>query len=73
MTCAVEGNVQIDPEDDEQMYEGASYRLLQVCLFGQWSYVCEFDFDAVDLNVALHQLGYTGGGVPCILFYHSYK
>ena len=64
VTCAVEGNVQIDLEDDG---EGESYNgLLQVCLFGQWTYVCNVGFDGTDLNVALHQLGYTAGGV-CIL------
>ena len=40
----------------------ANYHLLQMCLFGQWSYVCEFGFDEIDLNVTLHQIGYTGGG-----------
>ena len=68
-TCAVEGNVRIDPQGSG---EGASYDgLLQVCLFGQWTYVCTFEFDNTDLNVTLHQLGYTGGGV-CILILFAF-
>ena len=33
------------------------YRLLQVCLFGHWSYVCGDALQERDENVVLNQLG----------------
>ena len=67
MSCAVEGSIRLDPQDSGRNIDSKMYYLLQVCLFGQWSYVCSASFDDADLSVALHQLGsthgyYTGGG-----------
>ena len=70
MSCAVEyaeGSIRLDPQDSGKISNGKTYYLLQVCLFGQWSYVCSTWFSSGDLSVALHQLGstrgyYTGGG-----------
>ena len=65
MSCAVEyakGSVRLDPQDSGVKYYSKTYYLLQVCLFGQWSYVCNNQFGDADLSVALHQLGNTGGG-----------
>ena len=39
-----------------------TYHLLQVCLFGHWSYVCGTKFGNGDRLVALYQLGCTQGG-----------
>ena len=33
--------------------------------------MCRFEFNNIDLNVVLHQLGYTGGGV-CMYLNYSY-
>ena len=70
MSCAVEyaeGSVRLDSQDSEETSNGKTYYFLQVCLFGQWSYVCNTGFGSADLSVALHQLGsthgyYRGGG-----------
>ena len=63
VSCAVDGTIRMAPE----VVDASNYRLLQVCLFGEWSYVCSFRFNNIALNVTLHQLGYTGGGT-----YHLY-
>ena len=55
-SCAVEGSIRT-------RHNVTSYQLLQVCLLGQWRYVCHYGFNNIELNVVLHQLGYTGGGV----------
>ena len=71
VSCAVEyaeGSVRLDPQDSGEISNGKTYYLLHVCLFGQWSYVCNTWFGSADLSVAaLNQLGsthgyYTGGG-----------
>ena len=74
-SCAVEGSIRT-----QSRHNVTSYHLLQVCLFGQWNYVCSFGFNNIALNVVLHQLGYTGGGVCIIvcfinivIFYHQSK
>ena len=54
-SCAVEGSIR-------PRHNVTSYQLLQVCLLGQWRYVCHYGFNNIVLNVVLHQLGYTGGG-----------
>ena len=61
VSCA-EGSIRMRPKDGEDV-DASTCHLLQVCLFGQWNYVCNFQFTGIDLNVALHQLGYTGGGI----------
>ena len=63
----VEGRIRLDPQDSGRINSGKTYRLLQVCLFGQWSYVCKEGFDAVDRSVALHQLEHTGGREFCMV------
>ena len=65
MGCDVDGDIRLDftqnGETDNQMRE---FRLVQVCLFGEWSYVCnwEFDYQDVDNNVLLQQLQCQNGG-----------
>ena len=55
-----EGDVRLDPNDDGQTL----YYLLQVCLLGNWTYVCQGNFDHanVDKNVVLQQLHCRAGG-----------
>ena len=57
-----EGSTRLDPQDSGRNISNNMYYLLQVCLFGQWSYVCSDSFDDNDLSVALHQLGSIQGG-----------
>ena len=66
MGCDVDGDIRLDfvehGETDNQTER--EYRLIQVCLFGQWSYVCnwEFDHQDVDSSVVLQQLRCQSGG-----------
>ena len=60
-----EGSIQLAVNNSQES-NGQTYYLLQVCLFGHWSYVCGVKFGngdaAPDRNVALYQLGCTQGG-----------
>ena len=62
--CKVDGDIRLDLVDDGRMSNQKLYRLIQVCLFGQWSYVCnwEFDHQDVDSSVVLQQLQCQSGG-----------
>ena len=72
VSCAVDGNIRLRPKDGQVM-DTSNYHLLQVCLFGQWNYVCDIiDFSRFDLSVTLHQLGYTGGGT-CHAFVYVFS
>ena len=61
MSCAVEGSLRLDPQDSGAIINSKMYYLVQVCLLGQWSYVCSDSFGSADRSVALHQLGSTYG------------
>lgn len=52
-SCSEEGSLTI----------GVPNRLLKVCLFGHWSYVCRnrFGHNSFDSSIALYQLGCDGG------------
>ena len=60
--CGEEGDVRLDPKDGGEI----SYRLLQVCLLENWTYVCQGGFDhkqlGIDRNVVLQQLQCSAGG-----------
>ena len=58
--CSPDGSIRLSPGDDDVHDE--TYRLLQVCLFGHWSYVCGDLFSQQDRNVVLNQLGCSDGG-----------
>ena len=64
MSCDVDGDIRLDFVQNEETVSKREYRLIQVCLFGQWSYVCNWDFDYqdVDNNVVLQQLQCHNGG-----------
>ena len=63
VSCEPDGRLQL-AESDTQEYNDQTYQLLQVCLFGHWSYVCGSGFgnNNADRMVALYQLGCTQGG-----------
>ena len=66
-SCEPEGSIQLSVNDTDQEYidsNNQKYHLLQVCLFGHWSYVCGSGFgnNNNDRRVALNQLGCTKGG-----------
>ena len=68
-SCEPEGSIQLAVNDTQKYTDSnnQTYHLLQVCLFGHWSYVCGNNFGhgptATDRNVALIQLGCVSGGV----------
>lgn len=64
--CTAEGELRVDPED-----KNTTYKLLQICLVGEWNYVCnaQFNYD-LDGTVALHQLQCKSGGT---LHYYTEK
>ena len=66
MGCDVDGDIRLDFVEDGETDNQTEreYRLIQVCLFGQWSYVCnwEFDHQDVDSSVVLQQLRCQSGG-----------
>ena len=72
MGCDVDGDIRLDFVQNGTTVNQREYRLIQVCLFGQWSYVCnwEFDYQDVDSNVVLQQLQCQSGGrdVPVLIF-----
>ena len=57
-SCEVEGTIRTQSRHNVT----TRYHLLQVCLFGQWNYVCHHDLNDIILSVVLQQLGYTEGG-----------
>ena len=65
-SCEPEGSIQLSVNDTQESIDGnnQTYQLLQVCLFGHWSYVCGNGFhnNNADRMVALYQLGCTKGG-----------
>ena len=65
-SCGPEGSIQLSVNDTQESTDGnnQTYQLLQVCLFGHWSYVCGNGFhnNNADRMVALYQLGCTKGG-----------
>ena len=72
MECDGDGDIRLDFVEDGETVNQREYRLIQVCLFGQWSYVCSWNFDHqnVDSNVVLQQLQCQNGGtdVPVLMF-----
>ena len=70
-SCEPEGSIQLAVNDTQEYIDSnnQTYHLLQVCLFGHWSYVCSNGFghasSSTDRNVALFQLGCVSGGVVC--------
>ena len=71
MGCDVDGDIRLDFVEDGETVNQREYRLIQVCLFGQWSYVCNWNFDhqAVDSSVVLQQLQcQSGGRARCACF-----
>ena len=72
MECDVDGDIRLDFVEDGETDNHREYRLIQVCLFGQWSYVCNWDFghEDVDSSVVLQQLQCQNGGkdVPVLMF-----
>ena len=64
--CEPEGSIQLAVNDTQEYIDGNNqmYQLLQVCLFGHWSYVCGNGFhnNKADRMVTLYQLGCTKGG-----------
>ena len=63
-SCEPEGSIQLAVNDPQEYIDSNNqmYHLLQVCLFGHWSYVCSNGFGIGDRRVALYQLGCTQGG-----------
>ena len=72
MGCDVDGDIRLDFVEDGEidMDKQREYRLVQVCLFGQWSYVCNWIFghQDADSSVVLQQLQCQNGG-RCASFY----
>ena len=70
MSCDVDGDIRLDFVQNGTTVNKREYRLIQVCLFGQWSYVCHWDFDhqAVDSSVVLQQLQCQNGGIEMCQF-----
>ena len=72
MGCDIDGDIRLDFVEDVETVNEREYRLIQVCLFGQWSYVCNWDFghQDVDSSVVLQQLQCQNGGrdVPVLKF-----
>ena len=66
MSCDVDGDIRLDFAENVEtdLDNQREYRLIQVCLFGQWSYVCNwaFDHEDVDSSVVLQQLQCQNGG-----------
>ena len=58
MGCDVDGDIRLDFAQNGETVNQREYRLIQVYLFGQWSYVCNwiFDHQDVDSSVVLQQL-----------------
>ena len=73
MDCDVDGDIRLDYVQNGETENQREYRLIQVCLFGQWSYVCNwiFDHQDVDSNVVLQQLQCQNGGryVPVLMYF----
>ena len=73
MGCDVDGDIRLDFAQNGETVNQREYRLIQVCLFGQWSYVCNwiFDHQDVDSSVVLQQLQCQNGGrdVPVFMYF----
>ena len=73
MGCVVDWDIRLDFVEDGEKVNQREYRLIQVCLFGQWSYVCNWDFghQDVDSSVVLQQLQCRSGGkdVPVLMYF----
>ena len=63
VSCDVEGEIRLDYAEDGQLIDQTEYYLIQVCILGQWSYVCnsKFDHEGVDTHVVLQQLQCSSG------------
>ena len=63
-SCEPEGSIQLAVNDTQEYIDSnnQTYHLLQVCLFGHWSYVCGHFYGTLDKPVTLYQLGCTKGG-----------
>ena len=64
MGCDADGDIRLDFAENVEIVKQREYRLIQVCIFGQWSYVCNWNFDhkTVDSSVVLQQLQCPNGG-----------
>ena len=62
--CDADGDIRLDFAENVETVNQKEYRLIQVCLFGQWSYVCNWNFDHqdVDSSVVLQQFQCQNGG-----------
>ena len=71
-SCESEGSIQL-AVNNTQKYNGQTYQLLQVCLFGHWSYVCSNGFSNLGLDsaITLYQLGCTNGGKYTLMKYSN--
>ena len=58
-SCKEEGDISLGEEVPSS--DTITYRLLKVCLFGHWSYVCHDRFNNIDRSIVLNQLGCDGG------------
>ena len=71
--CDADGDIRLNFAENVETVNQREYRLIQVCLFGQWSYVCNWGFghQGVDSNVVLQQLQCQNGGtdVPVLCFF----
>ena len=63
MSCDVEGELRLDFAQGGQPLDQTEYYLIQVCILGEWSYVCHwnFDYQGVDTDVVLQQLQCSNG------------
>ena len=65
-SCEPEGSIQLAMNTTRE-FKDQTYHLLQVCLFGHWSYVHSKGFSKSDKAIALYQLGCTKGGKYCLV------
>ena len=67
-SCEIDGSARLN-HTGEHIYNKSQYQLLQVCLFGHWSYVCSNSGfgnsirGTRNMNVTLYQLGCVNGGL----------
>ena len=63
LSCDVEGELRLDFAQGGQPLDQTEYYLIQVCILGEWSYVCHWNFDhqGVDNDVVLQQLQCSSG------------
>ena len=53
MGCDVDGDIRLDFVEDGETVNQREYHLIQVCLFGQWSYVCNWEFAIIKMLIAV--------------------